>query len=108
MKVELCHLTFLCSNLDHGNVCPACPRVWLCDEKIYAFSVLFIYNYEAGSLILSMDALFSLKGGCWSELPGSVHGDIFFCDQNEVDEFVYYQSKIKRTRLAIILLNTLL
>ena len=36
-----------------------------------------------------MDALFGLprkKAGRF-ELP--LHGDIFFCDQNEVNEFVY-------------------
>ena len=27
MKVELRHLSFLCSDLDMGNVCPACPKV---------------------------------------------------------------------------------
>ena len=27
MKVELGHLTSVCSELDKGNVCPACPKV---------------------------------------------------------------------------------
>ena len=27
MKVELRHLTSVCPQLDHGNMCPACPKV---------------------------------------------------------------------------------
>ena len=27
MKVELMQLTSVCPQLDHGNVCPACPQV---------------------------------------------------------------------------------
>jgi len=27
MKVELRHLTLVCSQLVRGNVCPACPKV---------------------------------------------------------------------------------
>ena len=27
LKVELRHMTTLCSDLDQGNVCPACPKV---------------------------------------------------------------------------------
>ena len=27
MRVELCHMHFACTELDFGNVCPACPKV---------------------------------------------------------------------------------
>lgn len=97
MKVELRHLTSVCSELDKGNVCPACPKVQL-------YIVLKSYLYwscnaqECGTLVLQMDALFGLprKKAAGVSHRDSLHGDLFFGDQTAVDEHVASYEMPKR------------
>ena len=40
MKVELRYLHLLCADLDMGNVCPACPKVYHIDNlHLYVLNV---------------------------------------------------------------------
>ena len=42
MKVELRQLNFLCSELDIGNVCPACPKVCILHPVCYVYTSFHI------------------------------------------------------------------
>uniref|UniRef100_A0A1X7UAW0 CxC1-like cysteine cluster associated with KDZ transposases domain-containing protein n=1 Tax=Amphimedon queenslandica TaxID=400682 RepID=A0A1X7UAW0_AMPQE len=70
MKHELRTLSFL-DQLDSGNVCPACPK-------------------DGGSKIVSLDAIFGLprRKNAGISFNDSLHGNLFFACQSEVDEFV--------------------
>lgn len=71
LRHELRHMSFINSELDTGNVCPACPK-------------------DGGKVVYSMDALFGLprKKSAGISHRDPLHGEISFCDQSSVDEFV--------------------
>ena len=93
MKHELRHPSFLCPELDKGNVCPACPKEV---SLIGILRNIITYGYfqGIGSVIVSMDAIFGLprKKSAGSSVRGPLHGHIYFHDQAVVDEFVEHSS----------------
>eukprot|EP00794_Sanderia_malayensis_P013416 gene13416-14792_t len=70
-REQLRTLKPLCSVLSAGNDCPACPK-------------------NKGSIFLSMDACFGLfrKKSASKHILSSRHSDLFFLDQENVDDFV--------------------
>ena len=98
MKHELRHPTFLCPDLDKGNICPACPK-----EVYYTFYLLINHNNYAlyiqgrGKMIVSMDAIFGLprKKAAGGSVRAPLHGSIYFYDQMTVDECIETSSKQK-------------
>lgn len=92
MKSELRNLNFLCSDLDVGNVCPACPKVF-CHQIIVSLVLFFLFFFlykERGTVILSMDALFGLprkrSSGVSHQEP--LNTNVFFLSQEKVDSFI--------------------
>ena len=100
-------LTFLSENLDHGNVCPACPKVGIMYVYTYShkhtiltcFQPLLIQD-SSGPAIVSMDALFGLprKKSAGTSVRSPLFGHTMFMDQNTVDEYVAAES-IKKLRV---------
>lgn len=54
-------------------------------------------------MIVSMDAIFGLprKLAAGKSVRAPLHGDVFFCDQSMVDEYVENASKRKSTSASI-------
>jgi hypothetical protein len=74
------HLSFLAQGLDAGNICPACPK-------------------GNGKVVYALDALFGLprkRAAGVSHRP-ALHGNLFFCNQDSVDEFVAETDDLKQS-----------
>jgi hypothetical protein len=66
--------------LDAGNICPACPK-------------------GNGKVVYALDALFGLprkRAAGVSHRP-ALHGNLFFCNQDSVDEFVAETDDLKQS-----------
>ena len=83
MKVGLCHLQFLCADLDMGNVCPACPKVQYIIVLQSRHKVYFLLQ-QSGQMMISMDALwFASKKSAGQSFREAIHGHLFFRQQSE-------------------------
>lgn len=113
MKHELRHPTFLCEELDNGNICPACPKVSMmlvielsCQEICaYCKCMLYMCIQESGKLVLSFDALFGLprKVAAGTSYRKPLHGNLMFCEQSMVDAYVStYPKPRKVTKVRLI------
>lgn len=96
LKHNLRHLSYINENLDHGNVCPACPQVvlqshWLPDH----ICMDFLYIQNGGKIIYAMDALFGLprKKSAGISHCDPLTGNLFFGEQSSVDEFASESKK---------------
>ena len=133
MKVELRNLNFLCPGLDCNNVCPACPKVriiliiitcivtkiLLCTTqrtnihvRVYTTSLpahlrlIDYYSQESGTVVYAMDALFGLprKKAAGTSCREALHGQLFFENQEAVDEYVYLHTS-DRTKSQVKILS---
>lgn len=83
MKVELRHLNFLCSDLDRGNVCPACPKVLSC--------VAFWMGDDIALFCRTPEAVFSQ----WMPFLGFLES----YQQGEVSGSLYMETFISVTKI---------
>lgn len=92
-------MKYLSRALDSGNVCPACPKVhskpiYYNISTVQSISMLVILyiviQMSNRKLIYSIDALFGLprKKAAGVSHRRPLHGDLFFLDQNAIDEYV--------------------
>ncbi len=81
MKVELRHLSSVCSDLDKGNVCPACPKVRL-ETSRFTISLVMVVMYRKEEHLFSQWTLFLVYQE--RKLPVLVIGILYMVNSSSV------------------------
>ena len=94
MKHNLRHLHYINNSLDSGNICPACPKVYI---FIIYHCLKSVQLQSGGKIVYAMDGLFGLprKKAAGVSYKAPLLGSLFFGEQSDVDQFIADNTKSK-------------
>ena len=69
MKVEVRNLSYISDELDEGNVCPACPKVYTNNACMHNWKALFVFAIEKWKCddLYGCSVWTSTKKVCWTK-----------------------------------------